>query len=140
MKKTISLVLALVFVISLVAIPASAMSASYIRSSGYIEDCSASITKQSSTSLKISFYVSAPSVMTKLGASTIYLFCDGTVVASYTLSRYPSMSGSNVDYYSSSVTYTGASSGHSYYAQVFFQASDADGSGSDYRYTNSITF
>lgn len=140
MKKTISLVLALVFVISLAVFPVSAMSASYVRSSGYIEECSASITKESSTSLKIGFTAYAPSTMTKLGASTIYLFCDGTVIASYTLARYPSMSGSNVSKYSGSVTYTGASSGHTYYAQVFFQATDASGSGSDYRYTNSITF
>lgn len=140
MKKTISLILVIAFILSLAIVPASAMSASFVRSSGYIEECSATIAKQSSTSLKISFTAKAKDVMTKLGASTIYLFCDGTVVASYTLSRYPSMSGSNVKLYSSSVTYTGASSGHTYYAQVFFQATDADGSGSDYCYTNSITF
>lgn len=140
MKKRISLILTLIFILSMVSIPASAMEMRAPRSSDYITNCFVSISKQSSTSLKIGFTAEAKSVMTKLGASTIYLFCDGTVVASYTLSRYPSMSGSNVDYYSSSVTYTGASSGHTYYAQVFFQAKDADGSGSDYRYTNSITF
>lgn len=139
MTRKIALILTLIFMLSMVSIPASAMEIRAPRSSDYITGCSAIITEQSSTSLKISFTAKAKDVMSRLGASTIYLFCDGTVVASYTLSRYPSMSGSNVKLYSSSVTYTGASSGHTYYAQVFFQATDADGSGSDYCYTNSIT-
>lgn len=140
MKRKLSMILAVVIMLSAFAAPACAMEKDFSRISDYFKSCTAHVTKESSTSLSINYSVTAKSSMAQLGATTIYLFCDGEVVASYTYARYPVMCGSNVRSYTNSITYTGASSGHTYYAQVFFQATDADGSGSDYCYTNSITF
>lgn len=79
--------------------------------------------------ITVDFSITATGKMTSLGATSIEIInSSGQTVKTFVRSTTPSMMGSNQTYYSSSVTYTGATAGQKYYANVYFKASNNSGS------------
>jgi len=110
-----------------------------IQSSDRIKMTTAS-SQSNSNGITVYFSITAKNTMIDLGAATIYIKnSSGTIVKSYTYSAYPSMMGHNQGAYSGSVTYTGCTSGHQYYAVVYFRATDSTGSETKKQTTNTVT-
>ena len=110
-------------------------------SNKYISAYGASITNPSGNVVRINFNVTGTNYMSSLGASTIELYENGSLVK--TFSRYnpaytSSMVTTNALYFYSHVTYSG-SSGCTYYAIVNVFASDGSGTGTESCSTGSIT-
>ena len=110
----------------------STQASSYISSySAYVEAGS------TSGSLKVQFSITATGKMTSLGASKIQIYnSSGNCVKTFYATSTTGMLASNRYAYSSSVTYTGATSGSKYYAIVTFKASNSSG-GDSGTYTTS---
>lgn len=78
-------------------------------------------------SVKITFNITATGKMTSLGAQKVKIYnSSGTCVKTFDGYTTTGMLGSGYAY-SSSVTYTGATSGAKYYAVVTFKASNSSG-------------
>lgn len=91
-------------------------------------------------SIRIEFDITATGKMTSLGATSIEIInSSGRTVKTFVKSTTPSMMGSNQTYYSSSVTYYGATSGERYYAIVYYKASNSSGSDTTSYTTNYAT-
>lgn len=137
MKKTAALILVCIIFLQVF----SPISFAATESNAYITAYGASISKSSTTTLRIDFSVAATNVMGSLGASTITLYKDGSPVK--TFSRYNPlytayMVTTNTDVFYGHVTYTNASAG-TYYAVVSVFASNETGSGSEGCTTGTIT-
>ena len=135
-KKTISVILVIVF---LVGAPVYAMAAE-ARASSYFSSYSASITASDNGKMNINFRVVGTGTMTKLGVSTVYIYKNGTRIAtrSYTADGNEYMMGSNTAYHSGSVPYVGVA-GQKYYAVVTFYAKNSKGSDTRTYTTSTIT-
>lgn len=115
MKKYLSLFLIFIYVLSMCVIPVGAVEE---RASNLIDDCNSNIRQKSNGDLKISFTINASETVDKLGASFINLYCDGSIVATFSSSDYSStMMDSNTDAFSGYVTYSDPEPGV-YYAYV----------------------
>lgn len=137
MKKSAALIL--VFVIVLNVFPQIAFAET--KSNAYITACGASISKPSSNTVRIDFNVAATDDMSCLGASTVILYKDGSPVK--TFSRYDSrytayMVTTNSDIFYGHLSYSNASAG-TYYAVVYFFATNETGTGYASYITSSIT-
>lgn len=108
------------------------------QASNYISSYSAYVEAGSTTgSLKVQFNITATGKMTSLGASKIQIYnSSGTCVKTFYSTSTTGMMASNRFSYSSSVTYTGATSGAKYYAVITFKASNSSG-GDSGTYTTS---
>ena len=137
MKKTISFILALAMILTMCIVPAFAATYS-IQASDYFYEFDAYITERSNGDLRINYEVLAKDTMTTLGTTIIYLYCDGTRVASYSRSTNSSMCASNTAVHSGYVTYTETEANSEYYAYVLFYAKDSSGSETASCYTESI--
>lgn len=135
MKRRISLVLVLVFLLSMCVVPASAAED---RASKLIENCTSSVKQKSNGDLKISFTVTANGTVDKLGATFINLYCDGSIVATFSSSDYSTMMGSNTDIFTGSVTYSDPEPGV-YYAYVRGYAKDGSSSDTANCYSSNLT-
>ncbi|MBQ6273894.1 MAG: hypothetical protein IJK63_06675 [Oscillospiraceae bacterium] len=137
MKKTAALILCIFIFLQAF----SPMSFAATESNAYISEYGCGISKPSSNTVRIDFYVIATNNMDSLGASTIYLYRDGSLVK--TFSRYnfqytASMVTTNNYNFFGHVTYTNAPEG-TYYAVVNVFASDGTGTGTEGCTTGSIT-
>lgn len=137
MKKSAALILVFIIILQVF----SPISFAATESNAYITAYGASISKPSSTTLRIDFSVAATNVMDYLGATTITLYKDGSPVK--TFSRYNPlytvyMVASNTDIIYGHVTYSNASAG-SYYAVVHVFATDGTGTGTESCSTGTIT-
>lgn len=91
-------------------------------------------------SVCVNFSITATRTMTSLGATYIEI-CNssGTPVKSFYPAITSGMTGYNKVYYSSSVTWYGATPGAKYYAIVYYQASNSSG-GDSAVYTTAYTY
>ena len=113
----------------LVSAPIQALAAE-ARASAWFTGYGASIVAAGNGKIKIEFTVVGTGTMTKLGASTIYIYkSNGAFVKtiSYTTSGNVYMMGYNTAYHSGSVPYSGVA-GQKYYAVVTFFAKNSSGS------------
>ena len=137
MKKRISLFMALVMMLTMCVIPASALSYG-TRASDYFDGYNAYIVERSNGDLRIYFEVCGTGTMTTIGTSVIYLYCDGIKVATFTRSTDPQMCDSNTAGHGGYVTYTETESNSEYYAYVQFYAKNSSGSETRGYYTATI--
>ncbi len=124
MRKNIALTaLLLMFIFSISAVANAA-----VLSSEYIQEVRAYTTVNSQGTVNVSFRIIGTNIMDVLGAKTIIVqeqapgSSQWTAVATYNFSSYPSMLRNNTSVHSSSVSYSGAKSGYSYRAKVYFYA------------------
>lgn len=124
MRKNIALTaLVLMFIFSISAVANAA-----VFSSEYIREARAYTTVNSQGTVNVSFRIIGTNIMDVLGAKTIIVqeqtpgSSQWTAVATYNSSSYPSMLRNNTSVHSSSVSYSGAKSGYSYRAKVYFYA------------------
>ena len=123
---------------------AFAMEQSSQRASKYIMGTNATITTGSGGSLTISFSISSPGIMTKIGATTVYLYEDNgnstKLVAPYRSSDkdYAYFMTENSGYHGANVTYTGTV-GYKYYAKIYLTAGDSTGSDTVIHTTSTVT-
>ena len=137
MKKAVALVLVLTLFLLSFAVTAFAAT----ESNPYISSYSAAISNPSGKTVRVDFSVFGTGYMSSLGANTIYLYEDGTLIKAFVKSNplyAPTMVTSNAYYYYGYVTYTGKS-GSTYYAEVHCFATNASGTGTETCSTNSIT-
>ncbi len=120
MKKKLLSVIALVLVfVCCISVPAFAWD---VRSNPVINYTYCSITDKGNGYISINFAVIAKNICSSIGASQIDLYeSDGTFKKTYYSSAYVTMLSSNEASYASSVDYP-ATSGKSYYADVYFYA------------------
>lgn len=102
------------------------------RSSAYLDAYSATVTPQSGGKMAVTVTVSGVGTMTKIGATTIYIYESSdnqsfTKVATYDYEDYPGMMGSGTFYCDTPVTYSGKV-GNYYLASVYCYAANASGS------------
>ena len=102
------------------------------RSSAYLSSYAASVTAKSGGRIVVTVDVSGVGSMTKIGASTIYIYESEDNqsffrVATYEYEDYPNMMGSGTIYYKDAVTYYGTP-GYYYFASVYCYAANASGS------------
>jgi len=124
MRKNITLLaLLLMLIFSITAVANAA-----VLSSEYIREARANITVNSQGTANVSFRIYGTDIMDVLGAKTIIVQEQApgssrwNAVATYNYSNYPSMLKKNTSVHSSSVSYSGAKSGYSYRAKVYFYA------------------
>lgn len=97
------------------------------RASEYIAVVWASCSSGSG-SITVDFDITATGRMSSLGATTVSIRdSSGTTVKTFHYTTTEGMMGSNQGYYSSSVTWYGATSGSRYYAVVYFKAANSSG-------------
>lgn len=137
MKKTVALILCIFFILQAF----SPISFAATESNAYISEYGGGISKPSSNTVRIDFYVIATNDMDSLGASTITLYKNGSPVK--TFSRYnplytANMVTTNSAVFFGHVTYTNAPEG-TYYAAVNVFASDGTGTGTEGFTTGNIT-
>ena len=130
--KTISLILVLALCLSVPAMATEAR-ASGAKASLYISACSGAATAIGSGKVTVSFSITGKSKMTELGVTQIAIKNpSGQTVKTYfyTDSGCSSMMGYNKTLHNGSVTYQGVS-GNTYYAVIYFRATNANGSDTD---------
>lgn len=140
MKRFIRLVCLLVVFASLAVVPAYALEQS-TRASQYLSSYGASCTKNSSTSLSVSFLVIGTGTMDEIGANTIKVQYSSdqvnwTTAKTFTKSSYPSMTDTNTGSHSTVLTCT-VPSGKYYRAKVTFYSAK-DGGFAERDYTTAI--
>lgn len=97
------------------------------RSSAYITAVWASASGGTG-SITVDFSITGTGRMSSLGATTVSIRdSSGTTIKTFHYTTTDGMMGSNQGYYSSSVTWYGATSGSKYYAVVYFKASNSSG-------------
>lgn len=111
------------------------------RSSAYLDGYAASVTARSGGRLIVTVDVSGVGSMTKIGASTIYIYessdgVDFERVGTYHYEGYPNMMGSGTIYYKDAITYYGTP-GYYYFASVYCYAENANGS-DERNYTTTV--
>ena len=111
------------------------------RSSAYLNSYAASVTARSGGRLIVTVDVSGVGSMTKIGASTIYIYessdgVDFERVGTYHYEGYPNMMGSGTIYYKDAITYYGTP-GYYYFASVYCYAENANGS-DERNYTTTV--
>lgn len=137
-KRIISTVALILALVTLMAPMASAA----VYSSDYISFCSASITKSSSGTVKVTFNVGGKIGVNEVGAKKVVIYESPdnqtwTLKKTFSSSTTPSMITYDVRSASSNVTYTGQA-GYYYYAVVTIYAG-TDGTGdTDVLTTNSV--
>ena len=135
-KKILSLMIAVVFVLSLSVTAFADISP---LSDPNIVGMSGSITKAGNGKVNINFSIVAKDTMVTLGAKSIDLYkSNGSYVTTLYSSIYDNMLGSNAAWYSSSVPYS-AESGQTYYAIITFFADSGSVSSTDTYTTASVT-
>ena len=138
-KKVLCAVFAICMLSSLLCTSATAVTD---RSSAYLDGYRAVVTAKSGGRIVVTVDVSGVGRMTKIGATTIYIYESEDnksffQVAEYNYEDYPKMMRSNVTtYYDDAVTYYGTP-GNYYFASVYCYAENADGS-DEKNYTTSI--
>lgn len=124
-RKILAMILAVCMAASLLCIGASARSSKYLDGYGIV------LTPKSGGKIVITIDVDGLGRMTKIGASTIFLYesRDGvnfTRIKTYDCEDYPSMMGSGIHFCEDALTYNGVS-GRYYYAIGFCYAGDSTG-------------
>ena len=117
-RKTIRLsmlVLAIVLCLSIIAPSAAA------RGSLYISTYNAYMTAGNSGNVTAWFDITGTGTMDQIGAVTVYVYEDGTLVKTFSHTTTAGMMASNTFFHASSVTYSGTV-GKNYSACVVFQA------------------
>ena len=138
-KKIFCTILVLCMISNAICITAFAVTD---RSSAYLNSYRAVVTAKSGGRIVVTVDVSGVGRMTKIGATTIYIYESEDnksffQVAEYNYEDYPKMMRSNVTtYYDDAVTYYGTP-GNYYFASVYCYAENADGS-DEKNYTTSI--
>ena len=137
MKKTVSLLLACVILLQLPAPGAFAAT----ESNAFITEYGAELYSPSSDVIQVDFYLYGTDYMSSLGASMIYLYEDGALLA--TFSRYNPiytsvMTTTNSYRFLGSISYP-AKAGSTYYAIVSFYATNSSGTGTEGCTTNNYT-
>lgn len=124
MRKNIALTaLLLVFIFSISAVANAA-----VLSSEYIREVLADTTVDSQGTVNVSFRIYGTNKMDLLGAKTIIVqeqapgSSQWTAVATYSAENNSNMLKYNTSMHSSSISYSGAKSGYSYRAKVYFYA------------------
>ncbi len=124
MRKNIALTaLLLVFIFSISAVANAA-----VLSSEYIREVLADTTVDSQGTVNVSFRIYGTNKMDVLGAKTIIVqeqapgSSQWTAVATYSAENNSNMLKYNTSMHSSSISYSGAKSGYSYRAKVYFYA------------------
>ncbi len=124
MRKNIALTaLLLVFIFSISAVANAA-----VLSSEYIREARAYTTVDSQGTVNVSFRIYGTNKMDLLGAKTIIVqeqapgSSQWTAVATYSAENNSNMLKYNTSMHSSSISYSGAKSGYSYRAKVYFYA------------------
>ena len=124
MRKNIALTaLLLVFIFSISAVANAA-----VLSSEYIREARANTTVNSQGTVNVSFRIYGTNKMDVLGAKTIIVqeqapgSSQWTAVATYSAENNSNMLKYNTSMHSSSISYSGAKSGYSYRAKVYFYA------------------
>ena len=124
MRKNIALTaLLLVFIFSISAVANAA-----VLSSEYIREVLADTTVDSQGTVNVSFRIYGTNKMDVLGAKTIIVqeqapgSSKWTAVATYSAENNSNMLKYNTSMHSSSISYSGAKSGYSYRAKVYFYA------------------
>ncbi len=124
MRKNIALTaLLLVFIFSISAVANAA-----VLSSEYIREARAYTTVDSQGTVNVSFRIYGTNKMDVLGAKTIIVqeqapgSSQWTAVATYSAENNSNMLKYNTSMHSSSISYSGAKSGYSYRAKVYFYA------------------
>lgn len=110
-------------------------------SNSYISAFGANITNSSNGNIRINFDVTGTAYMNSLGASSIELYEDGSLIRFFSSSNpvyAPYMVASNEIWFWSTLSYP-AKSGSTYYAVVSFFATNSTGTGTEVCMTNSIT-
>lgn len=117
-------------------------SATSSRSSAYLSSYCADVTPKSGGRLVVTVDVSGVGVMTKIGATKIYIYesddgVDFSRVATYKYEDYPAMMRSNMTtYYDDAITHYGTP-GYYYFASVYCYAQNSSGS-DEKNYTTAI--
>ncbi len=124
MRKNIALTaLVLMFIFSISAVANAA-----VLSSEYIQEARAYTTVDSQGTVNVSFRIYGTNKMDLLGAKTIIVqeqapgSSQWTAVATYSAENNSNMLKYNTSMHSSSISYSGAKSGYSYRAKVYFYA------------------
>ena len=124
MRKNIALTaLLLIFIFSISAVANAA-----VLSSEYIREARADTTVNSQGTVNVFFRIYGTDKMDVLGAKTIIVqeqapgSTQWTAVATFKAANNPNMLRNNTSMHSSSVSYSGAKSGYSYRAKVYFYA------------------
>lgn len=124
MRKNIALTaLLLIFIFSMSVVANAA-----VLSSEYIREARAGITVNSQGTVDVSFRIYGTSKMDILGVKTIIVqeqapgSSQWNAVAKYNAANYSNMLRNNTSMHSSSISYSGAKSGYSYRAKVYFYA------------------
>ena len=113
--RKISVVLVLMFSFSLFAPFASA------EGSPYIGSYTASITAGSNGSVTVWFQITGLGTLDEIGAISVTIYENGTLVKTYTHTNTSGMMGYNTFIHGSSITYAGTA-GKNYYSYVTYQA------------------
>lgn len=122
-KKIILTALLLMFIFSISAVANAA-----VLSSEYIREVLADTTVDSQGTVNVSFRIYGTNKMDLLGAKTIIVqeqapgSSQWTAVATYSAENNSNMLKYNTSMHSSSISYSGAKSGYSYRAKVYFYA------------------
>lgn len=122
-KKIILTALLLMFIFSISAVANAA-----VLSSEYIREARANTTVNSQGTVNVSFRIYGTNKMDVLGAKTIIVqeqapgSSQWTAVATYSAENNSNMLKYNTSMHSSSISYSGAKSGYSYRAKVYFYA------------------
>ncbi len=122
MRKKVTLTaLLLIFIFSISAVANAA-----VQASEYIQEARADTNVNSQGTVTVAFRIIGTDIMDVLGAKTIILqeqapnSSQWTAIATYKAANNANMLGYNTATYSSSVSYSGAKSGYSYRAKVYF--------------------
>lgn len=91
----------------------------------YINDVYAEATGTNGT-VNVYFSITATGKMSSLGATNIILYNSSGYVASKQYATTPGMMGYSRTFYSNTISFTGLSAG-SYYAEVYYRASNSSG-------------
>jgi len=108
------------------------------RGSNYILTCSAIMSAGSSGNVTASFWISGNGTMDQIGAISVDIYENGTLVKTFSHTTTAGMMASNTSLHYSSVTYTGIV-GQTYYACVTFQAGKNGGYDNRSINTSSVT-
>ena len=141
MKRFLRLVCLLVVFATLAAVPAYAQEQS-TRASSYLSSYLAYCTKNSSTSLTVTFQVLGTGIMDEIGASKVKVQYSSdkvnwTTAKTFLKADYPSMTDTDTGSHASTLTCT-VPSGKYYRAYVEFYSAKGNGSGMQFYYTEII--
>lgn len=129
MKKAAASILVCILIIQVFSPVAFAAT----KSNAFINEYGAGLTSPSSDTIQVNFYLYGTGYMSSLGATTINLYEDGALLA--TFSRFnpvytASMMTTNSYRFFGSISYP-AKAGSTYYATVSFFATNSSGTGSE---------